>query len=207
MAEYQPASEPTRPAPKHISIQDRSVRVGEMVVINGYQVNHTTLKQRFAEGGYEVQETPHFLFFTRKAAPSTLLVHWFAPDTTPSVIQHTMREELAPLELLQQSGEQRALLDGMLASLNTQGIRLYDRSLDIAEMTVMSGFDLDRGTIKKRFIHNGYEVQETPHFLLCTHQDPPSTTLIHWFAPEDSLPSYCRRTRTVGMCSSQPAAR
>src|ERR1700682_1301227 len=99
MAEHQPASEPTHLAPRKISIQDRSVRVGEMVVVNGYQVNHTALKQRFAEGGYERQETPHFLLFTRKAAPSTLLVHWFAPGTHHERIHQTMTDELVHIGL------------------------------------------------------------------------------------------------------------
>src|SRR6266581_9752353 len=102
MTEQQPASEQTHRAPRKISIQDRSVRVGEMVVVNGYQVNHTALKQRFAEGGYERQETSHFLLFTRKAAPSTLLVHWFAPDTPYERIHQAITDEFGHIGLDQE---------------------------------------------------------------------------------------------------------
>jgi hypothetical protein len=52
----------TSPRPgRKIPIQERSVRVGDVVVVNAYRVNRTLLKQRFAEGGYQVHETRHFL--------------------------------------------------------------------------------------------------------------------------------------------------
>jgi len=40
-----------RPGVKQISIQERSLVVGNFVVINGYRVNLVLLKQRFTEGG------------------------------------------------------------------------------------------------------------------------------------------------------------
>ncbi len=168
-----------------VSIQERSILVGTIIVVNGYRANHTLLKHRFAEGGYEAQETPHFLLFTRKAAPSTILVHWFAPDTTPLVIQQAMIGELGPSDLLQQSSDQEALLNGMLDSLNIQDVRLYDRSMNVGALTVMSGYGLDRRPLKLRFIRHSYQVEETLHFLLCTRDEAPSTIIIHWFAPED----------------------
>lgn len=170
---------------KTVSIQDRSLLIGNIIIVNGYGVNRTHLQQRFSEGGYQMQEAPHFLLFTRQEAPSTILVHWFAPDTTPSVIQHTVIDELGPLDLLQQPNDQVALFKGILDSFKIQEVRIYDRSVKVGDMTVMSGYGLDRRLLKRRFLHSGYQVQETLHFLLCTRDTAPSTILIHWFAPED----------------------
>jgi hypothetical protein len=64
---------------KRVPIQERSFTTGDLTGINGYHANRTLLKQRFSEGGYHLQETPHFLLCTRTAAPSTILVHWLAP--------------------------------------------------------------------------------------------------------------------------------
>jgi hypothetical protein len=76
------------PKTKKVPIQERSVLVGELIVVNGHGVNQNLLKQRFAEGGYQVQETHHFLLFTRETAPRTILVHWFAPEEFNTNISH-----------------------------------------------------------------------------------------------------------------------
>src|SRR5579875_271938 len=177
--------EPARPKTRKISIQERSVQVGNIIVVNGYRANRALLKQRFAEGGYMAQETANFLLFTRDRAPATILVHWFAPDTSPSAIQAAMMDELASSDLMQQPEDQRRLLDGILASLNIQDVRIYDRSIKVGDMTVMSAYGLDQRWLKRRFIQRGYRVQETQHFLLCTRDTAPSPIIIHWFAPED----------------------
>jgi SAM-dependent methyltransferase len=182
-----------RPKTRKVSIQERSVLVGNIIVVNGPHANRTLLKQRFAEGRYEVRETAHFLLFTRELAPTTILVHCFAPDTPPSAIQAAIRDELACFDLLQQPDDQKRLLDGILASLNIQDVRIYDRSVKVGDLTVMSAYGLDQRWLRRRFIQRGYRVQETRHFLLCTRDAPPSPILIHWFAPEDlhtSLSSY-----------------
>ena len=54
---------------RKVSIQERSVLVGEMIVVNGFGVDRTLLKQRFAEGGYEAHETHHFILFRRSDPP------------------------------------------------------------------------------------------------------------------------------------------
>jgi len=63
-----------------IPIQERSVRVGDVIVVNRYHARHSSLKARCAEGGYQVHETRHFLLFTRAQELKTILVHWFAPE-------------------------------------------------------------------------------------------------------------------------------
>src|SRR5579859_7776841 len=85
---------------KRVPIQERAFTIGDLTGINGYRANRTLLKQRFTEGGYLLQETPHFLLCTRPAAPSTILVHWFAPEEIDADIGNTFMQELKPLGLL-----------------------------------------------------------------------------------------------------------
>lgn len=81
-------------------IQERSVLVGDITGVNGYRANRALLKQRFAEGGYHVDETEHFLLFTRAQAPTTILVHWFAPEAIDANIGDYFLHELKPLGIL-----------------------------------------------------------------------------------------------------------
>lgn len=93
---------PTNDSPKvkRIPVQERSFTMGKFVGINGYRVNHSLLKQRFAEGGYQLHATPHFLIFTRSEAPSLIVVHWFAPDEIDANIGDYFVQELKPAGIL-----------------------------------------------------------------------------------------------------------
>jgi SAM-dependent methyltransferase len=85
---------------KLVRIQDRAFTMGDLTGVNGYRANRTLLKQRFADGGYRLQETAHFLLCTRSEAPTRLLVHWFAPEEIDADIGNTFMQELKPLGLL-----------------------------------------------------------------------------------------------------------
>ncbi len=85
---------------KRVPVQERAFSIGDLTGINGYRANRTLLKQRLTEGGYHLQETPHFLLCTRTAAPSTILVHWFAPEEIDADVGNTFMQELRPLGLL-----------------------------------------------------------------------------------------------------------
>src|SRR5258706_4975946 len=85
---------------KQVRIQDRAFTMGDLTGINGYRANRTLLKQRFVEGGYRLQETPHFLLCTRSEAPTALLIHWLAPEEIDADIGNTFMQELKPLGLL-----------------------------------------------------------------------------------------------------------
>lgn len=111
------------PRAKKIPIHERSVSIGSMVVVNGYQVNQASLKQRFTEGGYRVQETPHFLLFKRETPPETILVHCFAPEDLNADIKHFVVLELKPLGLLPQSQSFGEILAGIVASFFPQDVR------------------------------------------------------------------------------------
>lgn len=81
---------------KRIPIHERSVHVGDVIVVNGYRANRSLLKQRFAEGGYCLHETKHFLLFTRAEEPKLVLVHWFALEELHTNLSHYLAEELRP---------------------------------------------------------------------------------------------------------------
>jgi len=116
MTENQATIDNTNPKTKKVPIQERSVLVGDMIVVNGHGVSQTLLKQRFAEGGYLVQETPHFLLFTRSEAPTTILVHRFTPEEMNADIKHYVVYELKPLGLIQQSSDFGAIFSGVIGS-------------------------------------------------------------------------------------------
>ncbi|HLJ35962.1 MAG TPA: class I SAM-dependent methyltransferase [Ktedonobacteraceae bacterium] len=94
------ASTNDSPKVKKVPIRERSFTMGNVVGINGYRINHSLLKQRFAEGGYWLQETPHFLIFTRSEGPSPIVVHWFAPDEIDANIGDYFVQELKPHGIL-----------------------------------------------------------------------------------------------------------
>lgn len=104
------------PKVKKVPIRAKSVLVGDMIVVNGYKVNQAALKQRFADGGYSIRETPHFLLFTRSVAPSTILVHKFGPEEMHADIKHYLMYELKPLGLLTQPARFGEILSGIIGS-------------------------------------------------------------------------------------------
>ena len=116
MIENQPSSSPTHSKTKKVSIQERSVFVGEMIVVNGYGVNKDALKMRFAEGEYIWNETPHFMLFSRPVFPSHVLVHFFAPEEMNADIKHYIVLELKPLGLLTKSADFGTLFGGIIGS-------------------------------------------------------------------------------------------
>jgi SAM-dependent methyltransferase len=93
----------SHPLVKRVSVRERAFTMGDLTGINGYHANRIALKQRFAEGGYLLQETPHFLLCRREAAPSTILVHWLAPHEIDADIGILFMQELKLLGLLSDS--------------------------------------------------------------------------------------------------------
>jgi SAM-dependent methyltransferase len=104
------------PQARKVSIRERSVLVDDLIVVNGNKANRTSLKRQFAEGGYQVQETRHFLLFTRKEAPSLILVHFFGQEEMNADIKHYLMYELQPLGLLDRSSAYGKILSGIIGS-------------------------------------------------------------------------------------------
>lgn len=106
-----------RSTDKKVPIQERSVPFGHFVVVNGYRVNRDALKARFSEGGYLISETAHFLLFTRTQAPSTIIVHWFAPEAINADVQHYLVQELKPFGIITSARHFGEVLGGIVSSL------------------------------------------------------------------------------------------
>ncbi|MGI9057184.1 MAG: methyltransferase domain-containing protein [Ktedonobacteraceae bacterium] len=108
---------------KKTPIQERAITVGDFVVINAYGVNRVSLKHRFAEGGYLIQETVHFLLFLRDEAPGTIIVHWFAPEEINSDVSHYLVRELKPFGILTHSQHFGQIQGGIVGSLFPDDVR------------------------------------------------------------------------------------
>src|SRR5579864_4605727 len=99
---------------KMIPIHERSVLVGDVIVVNGYRANRAALKARFAEGGYQLHETKHFWLFTRPEEPKTILVHWFAPEEMTTNIPGYLAAELKPFGLVNNSHQLGEVFAGIV---------------------------------------------------------------------------------------------
>jgi len=108
---------------KQVPIQERSLVVGNFIVINGYRVNLASLKSRFAEGGYQVHETSHFLLLLRDEAPRVIVVHWFAPEEMDADVKHYLTQELKPYGVITQSQHYGEILSGIVGSLFPDDVR------------------------------------------------------------------------------------
>src|SRR5215472_18612196 len=116
MTEKQATINNANPKVRKVPIHERSVLVGDIIFVNGHSVNRTLLKQRFAEGGYQAQETPHFVLLTRSETPKTILVHNFAREEMNADIKHYVVYELQPLGLITQSGDFGKIFSGIIGS-------------------------------------------------------------------------------------------
>lgn len=114
MIDPQPDAQRSTQQGRAIPIQERSVRVGDVIVVNGYRANRSSLKARFAEGGYQVHETQHFLLFTRAEEPKTILVHWFAPEDLHTNLSHLLAEELKPFGVIASNQVLGELMTGIV---------------------------------------------------------------------------------------------
>ncbi len=123
MTENQATINSVSPKNKRVSIQERSVLVGDVIVVNGHGANLTLLKQRFAEGGYQAQVTPHFLLFTRSEVPTTILVHLFTPEELHADIKHFVTLELKSLGILNRSQRFGEVLAGIVGSFFPEDVR------------------------------------------------------------------------------------
>ena len=124
MTKSQSTTNETSTKTKKVSIQERSVLVGDIVVVHGYGVNRMLLTQRFTEGGYQMHETAHFLLFTRAETPATILVHWFTPEEINADIKQYVVCELKPFGLIKQSSDFGKIFSGIIGSFSPQDARL-----------------------------------------------------------------------------------
>ena len=114
MAEIQHSNKSTILMSRKISVQERSIRIGSVIVINGQGVNLSLLKQRFAEGDYHFYETKHFLLFMRTEEPKIILVHWFKREELHTNLSHHLAEELKPFGIIPSNQVLGELMTGIV---------------------------------------------------------------------------------------------
>ena len=181
----QPSAHHIHPTTKKISIQERSVHVGDFVIVNGYRVNRTLLKERFAQGGYQAYETQHFLLFTRAEEPTTILVHWFASERREEDVKQFILSELPPLNVLKPLNNSDIILQGISDSFEMQKIRLQEHAVPVGNMRVMNGSHVNQDVLKRYFFQCNYHMQETSHFSLFTREEEPKIILVHRFTLDE----------------------
>jgi len=47
----------------------------------------------------------------------------------------------------------------------------------------VNAYRVNRTALQQHYMHEGYQIATTPHFLVCTRPEAP-TVIVHWFAPE-----------------------
>ena len=114
MIEQQPGTARRGRQTRRIPIHERSVLVGDVIVVNGSRANRPALKARITEGGYQLHETRHFWLFTRSEEPQTILVHWFAPEEMTTNIPGYLAEELKPFGLVNSNHHLGELFAGVV---------------------------------------------------------------------------------------------
>jgi len=114
MIDHQPNAQTSMQQVRPIPIHERSVRVGDVIVVNGYRARRSSLKASFAEGGYQVHETKHFMLFIRVEEPKLILVHWFAPEDLHTNLSHHLAEELKPFGVIPSNQVLGELMTGIV---------------------------------------------------------------------------------------------
>lgn len=64
-------------------------------------------------------------------------------------------------------------------------VPIKERSFTMGNIVGVNGYRVNRNLLKQRFTEGGYQLHETPHFLLFTRSEAPSLIVVHWFAPEE----------------------
>ncbi len=102
---------------KRVSLQERTLPVGNVVGINGYRVNKATLRKSIEDEGYVIHETTHFFVVMRSVYPSVIVLHWFAPAEIDARIGDFILDELKPLGALTDVEDFDAIFGAIVGSL------------------------------------------------------------------------------------------
>lgn len=108
---------------KKVSIKERAIIMGGIVGVNAFHADRRSLKQGFLQEGYQIHETDHFFFLTREAAPSTVIVHWFAPEAINANLGSYLIQELKPPGLLTQPQNFSDAFGAIVCSLSPYNVQ------------------------------------------------------------------------------------
>ena len=64
-------------------------------------------------------------------------------------------------------------------------VPIQERVIRVGNFLVINAYRANRTLLKQRFTDGGYQIHETPHFLLFLRSEAPGIIIVHWFAPEE----------------------
>ncbi|GAC1458316.1 MAG: hypothetical protein PVS3B3_08590 [Ktedonobacteraceae bacterium] len=102
---------------RRVSLQERTLPVGNVVGINGYKVNKAILRKSIADEGHTIYETSHFFVVLRSMFPSVVVIHWFAPAQIDVRLGDYIIQELRPLGILTDTEDYDAVFGAIVGSL------------------------------------------------------------------------------------------
>src|SRR5579859_758563 len=81
--------------------------------------------------------------------------------------------------------QELTLIDSSSSSdaISSKRVRFQERAFPMGNVIGVDAYRVNRESLKRRFTDGGYEVRETPHFLVCQQSGIP-TIIVHWFSPE-----------------------
>jgi SAM-dependent methyltransferase len=72
-----------------------------------------------------------------------------------------------------------------MAESSRKRVSVKERAFIVRDVVGINGYRVNKQTLKQRFAEEGgYQIHETPHFLLCIRAEAPKTVIVHWLAPE-----------------------
>ena len=69
------------------------------------------------------------------------------------------------------------------AQRSSQRIPIRERAFPVGNVVGVNGYRANRTLLRQRLVEGGYQVYETPHFIVGCRSGSPSL-VVHWFAPE-----------------------
>src|ERR1700686_1796010 len=81
--------------------------------------------------------------------------------------------------------QNRKVAEGQHFRSNLKKVPIQEREITVGNFVVINGHRVNLVSLKQRFVEGGYQVHETPHFLLFLRDEAPSVIVVHWFAPEE----------------------
>jgi SAM-dependent methyltransferase len=64
-------------------------------------------------------------------------------------------------------------------------VSIHERSVLVGDIIFVNGYGVNQIALKQRFAEGGYRARETPHFLLLTRSEAPTTILVHRFSTKE----------------------
>ena len=102
-------------------------------------------------------------------------------DEEQTIAEHS--QEISSLAM--QSATNRRFSPADTLHTGARKVPVHERSCITGRIIAINAYRINRVLLKQRLGEGGYQLHETPHFLLCLRGKDPMTIVVHWFAPEE----------------------